>query len=97
MGPNPMTGVTIRESRNMDTRRKGSHTKKQTLPQGEIGMNMKSEIGVRHLQVKEGLRWPPNHWKLGRSMEQILPPAFRRKGPCEHLDLRCLASRIVRQ
>ena len=46
VGPNPVTGVLIRENRNVDAQRKGSRVKKQTFTP--------AEIGVIHLQVGGG-------------------------------------------
>lgn len=60
----------------------------------EHHMDLKAEIGVIHLQAKEGQRLLANHQNRGRGTEQSLLLSPEKKSTLQHLDLRCPASRI---
>ena len=62
----------------------------------EDAMSTWRQIGVKFLQARECQRLTqiPEMYKY---LESILPPSLRRSQPCWHLDVRFLASRMLRQ
>lgn len=67
---------------------------------GKQHVNMKAEIGVRHLETKEHERWPASHEKLPRSLEAwntVSLRALLMNQPCRHRALRLSASRTPGQ
>lgn len=51
-------------------------------------MEMKTEIEVKHIQVKESQRLPVAHQKLGERHETFFFTSLRRKLPCQELDFK---------
>ena len=64
------------------------------MHRGETSLKIKADTRVMLPQIKEHQRWPANHQKSGKIMDQISSSNLRRN---QHLDLRSLVYRIKRQ